>query len=369
MDEHEFIHYYSDGLAVCEEPHPEVYTYLVKFEVNFDDLVARCATVGINNDIIECKTVYKLLYPPPSGIYMFKKSTHLQENEGQYVDLIKRIFKNGNRVDDRTGVGTIAVFGERMEFDLTKGFPAVTIKKLAWKSVVSELLWFLEGSSDERRLAEIHYGKPRAELSDKTTIWTANADKQGKELGYVNNNMCKLLGPIYGAQWNNWPTEYTSINQLNVLIEQLQNNPFSRRHILSAWNVAQINSMALPPCHMMAQFSVDTEYTLSCQMYQRSADTFLGVPFNVASYSLLTHILAQICGYKVGKFIHVIGDAHIYLNHIDQCKTMIGNRPFDAPTLLMPEFRTLKEALECKTEDFRLEGYQSHAAISAEMAV
>ena len=173
------------------------------------------------------------------------------------------------------------------------------------------MLWFIEGSDDERRLAEIHYGKPREELVGKTTIWTANADAQGVALGYENTDTVKKLGPVYGVQWRNW----NGIDQLAKLIEQIKTNPQSRRHILSAWNVSDIDAMALPPCHTFSQFYVNNDGELSCNLYQRSADLFLGVPFNIASYALLTHMIAQVCDLKVGEFVHTIGDAHIYMNH------------------------------------------------------
>ena len=288
----------------------------------------------------------------------------------QYRQLVQRILNEGTPSDDRTGTGTLSLFGERMVFDLGEGFPALTLKKLAWKSVVSELLWFLEGSTDERRLAEIHYGKPREDLVGKKTIWTDNADKQGKELGYINEDFKKELGPIYGYQWRNWYDgqcdEYD--DQILNLIDNLKSNPYSRRHILSAWNVSEIENMALPPCHTMCQFYV-RDNKLSCQLYQRSMDTFLGAPFNIASYALLTHILAQLCGYEVGKFIHVIGDAHIYNNHIEQCKTMIKREDLELPILKFPSVTSLTELLRLKPESFVLENYQSHGTLTGKMAV
>lgn len=288
----------------------------------------------------------------------------------QYRQLVQRILNEGTPSDDRTGTGTLSLFGERMVFDLSEGFPALTLKKLAWKSVVSELIWFLEGSSDERRLAEIHFSKPREELIDKTTIWTDNADKQGKELGYTNNEFEKELGPVYGSQWRNWYDGRTDEyhDQILNLIDDLKRNPYSRRHILSAWNVAEIDEMALPPCHTMCQFYV-RDNKLSCQLYQRSADVFLGVPFNIASYALLTHILAHLCGYEVGKFIHVLGDAHIYNNHIEQCKTMIKREDLKLPTLQFPNVSSLLELLRLKPESFVLENYKSHGTLTGKMAV
>ena len=206
-----------------------------------------------------------------------------------YLDLLKYILENGENKDDRTNTGTISSFGHQLDFDLESGFPAVTTKSLAWKGVVSELLWFLEGSDDERRLAEIRFNRDRSGLTDLekySTIWTDNADKQGKELGYENNDLKKLLGPVYGVQWRNWAGK----DQIKELIEGLKKSPDSRRHILSAWNVGEIDKMALPPCHVMSQFYINKN-SISCHMYQRSADMFLGVPFNIASYALLLSCL------------------------------------------------------------------------------
>ncbi len=292
----------------------------------------------------------------------------------QYLDALQYILDNGEDVSDRTGVGTRTVFGYQMRFNLREGFPAVTTKKLAWRAVVGELLWFLEGSTDERRLAEITFEKGREYLSNKQTIWTANADKQGVDLGYENSGIKKELGPVYGYQWRNWeeynPTMDITVHhdQIKTLIKNLVEDPDSRRHILTAWNVAQLDKMALPPCHTMAQFKV-INGTISCQLYQRSADMFLGVPFNIASYSLLTHMLAQICGYKVGDFVHTIGDAHIYLNHVEQVKQQLERKPMEHPTLVMPEFTTLEELLETVPSDYKLENYKPMDSIKAPMAV
>ena len=282
----------------------------------------------------------------------------------QYLDALKYILKNGEEVNDRTGVGTRTVFGYQMRFDLSKGFPAVTTKKLAWKSVVSELLWFLEGGTDERRLAEILYNDSRENLTDKTTIWTANADKQGKDLGYTNTDTIKALGPVYGKQWRN----FGNVDQVANIIDEINTNADSRRIILSAWNTPEIPEMALPPCHTLSQFRV-INGKLNCQLYQRSADMFLGVPFNIASYSLLTHMLAQICGLKVGDFVWTGADCHIYNNHIDQVEQQIKRRPKKMPQLEMPAFGSLDRILETNVNDYKLLNYNPMESIKAPMAV
>jgi len=284
-----------------------------------------------------------------------------------YIDLLKHILENGDRKEDRTNTGTISSFGHQLSFDLSKGFPAVTTKSLAWKGVVSELLWFLEGSSDERRLAEIRFNKNREELTDLSkfsTIWTDNADNQGKNLGYVNTLMKKELGPVYGVQWRDWDGK----DQINELLEGLKNNPDSRRHILSAWNVGKIDKMALPPCHVMSQFYIN-DGTISCHMYQRSADMFLGVPFNIASYALLLSIFGEILNLKPNKFVHSFGDAHIYLNSIDQVKEQISREPFELPALVLPTINSLDDLKSFSIDDFKLENYQHHPAIKAKMAI
>ena len=284
-----------------------------------------------------------------------------------YIDLLKHILENGDRKEDRTNTGTISSFGHQLSFDLSKGFPAVTTKSLAWKGVVSELLWFLEGSSDERRLAEIRFNKNREELTDLSkfsTIWTDNADNQGKNLGYVNNLMKKELGPVYGVQWRDWDGR----DQIKELLEGLKNNPESRRHILSAWNVGKIDKMALPPCHVMSQFYIN-DGTISCHMYQRSADMFLGVPFNIASYALLLSIFGEILNLKSNKFIHSFGDAHIYLNSIDQVKEQISREPLELPTLVLPTINSLDDLKSFSIDDFKLENYKHHPAIKAKMAI
>lgn len=286
----------------------------------------------------------------------------------QYLDALEYILENGEDVSDRTGVGTRTVFGYQMRFPLSYSeFPAVTTKKLAWKSVVSELLWFLEGSSNERRLAEILYEKPREELEDKTTIWTANANAQGKALGYEDGE----LGPVYGVQWrrfNYYNDPTAGVDQIGHIIQQINREPDSRRIILSAWNPMLIDEMALPPCHTLAQFKV-INGKLSCQLYQRSADMFLGVPFNIASYSLLTHMLAQICKLDLGEFVWTGGDCHIYQNHFEQVKRQLERKPLKGPTLEMPEFNNLAELLQTKTSDYKLLKYNSMDSIKAPMAV
>lgn len=281
----------------------------------------------------------------------------------QYLDLLTHILSNGEDKQDRTGIGTRSVFGYQMRFDLAQGFPAVTTKKLAWKSVVSELLWFLEGSSDERRLAELLYEQPREQLTDKRTIWTANADKQGVDLGYENSSLVKELGPVYGTRWRSWTDNSGKvIDQITQVIENIKQNPDSRRHIVSAWDVGEIDNMALPPCHTLFQFYVCNN-KLSCQLYQRSADVPLGIPFNIASYALLTHIIAKLCELEVGEFVHTCGDAHIYHNQIDGVKKQIARRPGELPVLEMPEFSSLDDLLTQKTSSFKLVNYNPQDSI------
>jgi len=230
------------------------------------------------------------------------------------------------------------------------------------------LLWFLEGSSDERRLAEIHYGKPREELVDKTTIWTANADKQARDLGYKNTDTVKELGPVYGHQWRTWDAQLGYVDQIAQVLEGLKFDPDSRRHIVSAWNADRIPVMALPPCHTLFQFHVQ-DGELSCQLYQRSADMFLGVPFNIASYSLLTHMFAQLLELKVGDFVWTGGDCHIYQNHMEQVQEQITRKPVEGPCLLMPVFETLNDLISKKPEEFKLINYNPMESIKAPMAV
>ena len=286
----------------------------------------------------------------------------------QYLELLDYILQHGEDRGDRTGTGVISSFGHQIRFNLEDGFPAVTTKSLAWKGVVSELLWFLEGSDDERRLAEIRFQKDRSELTDLSkfsTIWTDNADNQGIELGYENTETTKKLGPVYGVQWRNWG----GVDQIAKLITDLQSNPNGRRHILSAWNVEKIDSMALPPCHVMSQFYVSKNDRLSCQMYQRSADMFLGVPFNIASYALLQSILANILNLIPGEFVHTFGDAHIYKNSIEQVKEQLTREPKKLPKLTMPNLESIDALNHCTVNDFVLEGYESHSALKAPMAI
>ena len=284
-----------------------------------------------------------------------------------YLDLLQFILENGDKKEDRTNTGTISSFGHQLAFDLEDGFPAVTTKSLAWKGVVSELLWFLEGSDDERRLAEIRFGKDRSELIDLSkysTIWTDNADNQGKQLGYENTEYKKNLGPVYGVQWRNWG----GIDQIANLLENLHKNPDGRRHILSAWNVGDIEKMALPPCHVMSQFYVNNG-TISCHMYQRSADMFLGVPFNIASYALLLCIFGKILNLKPKRFVHSFGDAHIYMNSVDQVKEQLSRTPMKRPELSIPEIDSLSDISNYEIDDFILLNYEHHPAIKAKMAI
>ncbi len=273
----------------------------------------------------------------------------------QYHQALEHILKHGKQKTDRTGIGTISVFGHQMRFDLRTGFPAITTKKLAWKAVVSELLWFLEGSGDERRLAEILHGT--RDLS-KTTIWTANAkaDYWLPKAHYEGD-----LGRVYGVQWR----DFLGVDQIQQLIDGIKKDPSGRRHILTAWNPAELDQMALPPCHVMSQFDVTDGY-LSCQLYQRSCDMFLGVPFNIASYSLLTHIIARECGLKAGDFVWTGGDCHIYTNHVDAVKEQLSREERALPTFFMTVNKKWNEYV---LEDFVLEGYDPHPAIKAEMAV
>jgi thymidylate synthase len=288
-----------------------------------------------------------------------------------YLNLLEDILVNGEMRDDRTGVGTISVFGRQLRFDLNAGFPAVTTKKLAWRAVKGELLWFLEGSGNERRLAEITHGTS----DDKVTIWTPNA----LDPKWLSQNKSKGdLGRIYGVQWRSWDThsvrwtsssesESVYVDQIAELIAGIKNNPNSRRHILSAWNVGELEQMALPPCHVLAQFYVSKDGRLSCHMYQRSVDVFLGLPFNIASYALLTHMIAHVCSLKVGELIISTGDTHIYLDHQDQVRQQLDRQPLELPELwLNPE---IKDIDKFTMNDIQLVEYQSHDSIKASMAV
>ena len=284
-----------------------------------------------------------------------------------YLDLLQYILENGEHKDDRTNTGTISSFGHQLEFDLEEGFPAVTTKSLAWKGVVSELLWFIEGSDDERRLAEIRFGKDRAEITDLkkySTIWTDNADNQGKELGYENTDTKKILGPVYGVQWRNWGGK----DQIKDLLKELKKNPDGRRHILSAWNLDELSKMALPPCHVLTQFYVHND-SISCHMYQRSADMFLGVPFNIASYALLLSIFGEILNLKPKRFIHSFGDAHIYKNSINQVREQISRSPKPLPKLVMPTINSIDDLKDFGIDEFILKDYEPHPPIKAKMAI
>ena len=299
--------------------------------------------------------------------------------ETHYLNALKQVLEEGMDKSDRTGTGTISMFGMQQRYNLSHGFPAVTTKKLAWKSVVSELLWFIEGSGDEKRLRELLHGSAE---SSKTTIWTANATAPyWQDKAKFEGD----LGRVYGVQWRHWnkyierkgmgaahlggtriATDKFEVDQLLQLIDGIKRDPHGRRHILSAWNPGELDAMALPPCHVFSQFYVNNG-KLSCQMYQRSCDMFLGVPFNIASYSLLTHMIAQVCDLQVGEFVHVLGDAHIYLNHVEQVKEQLTREPLPAPTLwLNPD---IKDITKFTMDDIRLDGYTSHGTIKAEMAV
>jgi len=274
-----------------------------------------------------------------------------------YLDALKFVLETGQVREDRTGTGTIGVFGMQQRYDLSLGFPAVTTKKLAFKACLSELLWFLEGSNDERRLCEILHGNRN---SDKKTIWTDNAMSK---YWLPKTQFIGDLGRVYGVQWR----DFGGVDQVVELVNNIKKDPYGRRHIITAWNPGQLDQMALPPCHCFAQFYVSADGKLSCQMYQRSCDMFLGVPFNIASYSLLTHMIAQVCGLEAGEFVHVLGDAHIYLNHVEQVKEQLVREPLPLPTLwINPE---IKDILKFTMEDFRLDGYNSYASIKAPMAV
>ena len=273
-----------------------------------------------------------------------------------YLGALKHCYENGDFVKSRAG-NVKKSFGYQMRFDLQEGFPAVTTKKLAWKAMVSELLWFLEGSNDERRLAEILYEDKRDNLEDKNTIWTQNANA---EYWKQKSKFSGDVGRIYGVQWR----DFNGVDQLKNLIEGLKKDPDSRRHILTAWNPAELHNMSLPPCHAFSQFYVSNN-KLSCQLYQRSCDMFLGVPFNIASYSILIHIIAKECGYEAGEFIHSLGDFHIYEEHFEQVKIQLTREPKKLPVLKFNQ----KKIHEYKTSDFELINYEHHPKIMAPMNV
>ena len=262
----------------------------------------------------------------------------------QYHDLLQHILDNGTKKEDRTGTGTISVFGYQMRFDLNEGFPCLTTKKLHLRSIIHELLWFLKGDTNIQYLKE-----------NNVSIWDEWANEDGN------------LGPVYGSQWRSWPAaDGRQIDQIKQVLDQIKNNPDSRRIIVSAWNVGEIDKMALPPCHAFFQFYV-ADGKLSCQLYQRSADTFLGVPFNIASYALLTMMMAQVCGFKAGDFVHTLGDAHLYSNHLDQARLQL-TRDF-RPLPQMNINPNVKDLFEFKYEDFELVNYDPHPHIKAAVAV
>ena len=262
----------------------------------------------------------------------------------QYLDLMQKVLDEGQEKSDRTGTGTLSIFGHQMKFDLSKGFPLVTTKKVHLKSIIHELIWFLQGSTNISYLKE-----------NGVSIWDEWADENGD------------LGPVYGAQWRSWPDGNNgTIDQIENLINGINNNPDSRRHIVSAWNPALVDEMALPPCHSLFQFYV-ANGELSCQLYQRSADIFLGVPFNIASYALLTHMIAQVCNLKAGKFVHTLGDAHLYINHLEQAKLQLSREVMGLPELKLSS--NVKNIFDFKFEDIEIVNYESHPAISAPIAV
>lgn len=261
-----------------------------------------------------------------------------------YLDLLKKILNEGVERDDRTGTGTRAVFGHQMRFDLSSHFPLLTTKKLHLKSIIYELLWFLAGDTNVRYLQE-----------NGVSIWDEWADGDGE------------LGPVYGKQWRSWAAPNgEAIDQISWVRDEIRSNPFSRRLIVSAWNPADVNHMALPPCHCLFQFNV-MDGKLNCQLYQRSADVFLGVPFNIASYALLTMMMAQATGLQPGEFVHTLGDAHLYLNHIEQAEEQLSRDPYEAPVMLLNPDR--KDVFGWERSDFKLEGYKAHPSIRAPIAV
>ena len=261
-----------------------------------------------------------------------------------YLDLIRHVLEKGIRKNDRTRTGTLSVFGYQMRFDLGEGFPLVTTKKIHLKSVIHELIWFLRGDTNVRYLQE-----------NGVRIWNAWADERGE------------LGPVYGAQWRAWPTaDGRVVDQISHVIDQIRTNPNSRRLVVSAWNVGEIDKMALPPCHTLFQFYV-ANGQLSCQLYQRSADVFLGVPFNIASYALLTMMIAQVCGLEPGEFVHTLGDAHLYANHLDQARLQLQREPHPLPTMKL--LATPDSIFDFRYEDFEVQDYECHPPIRAKIAV
>lgn len=292
-----------------------------------------------------------------------------------YLEALENVLENGDVRPERTGVGTRSLFGMQMRFDIRHRLPLLTTKKMMLPAITSELLWFIEGSGDERRLAEIRWGKPREEIKGKRTIWTDNA-----EADYWKDNAKAEgdLGRVYGVQWRNWQAPKVTMNaegvtmevklvdQLKGLIEGIKNDPYGRRHILTAWNPGELDQMALPPCHVMSQFYVN-KGELSCQLYQRSADMFLGVPFNIASYSIFTKMMAQVCGLAAGDFVYTIGDAHIYNNHVEVVEEQLDRKPMGFPTLYIdPDIKDI-DAFEMG--HFELMDYESHGPLRAKMAV
>lgn len=262
----------------------------------------------------------------------------------QYLDLLNNVLESGNLKEDRTGTGTKSIFGYQMRFNLQEGFPLVTTKKLHLRSIIHELLWFLQGNTNIDYLHQ-----------NKVTIWDEWADEKGD------------LGPVYGKQWRAWETkEGKAVDQISELIEQIKTNPNSRRLLVNAWNVGEINNMALPPCHILFQFYV-ANGKLSCQLYQRSADIFLGVPFNIASYAILTHMIAQVCNLEVGDFVHTIGDAHLYTNHFDQARLQLSRSPYPLPELKLN--KEIKNIFDFRFEDIEIINYQSHPTIKAPIAI
>lgn len=300
-----------------------------------------------------------------------------------YHNLLKLILENGETRDDRTGIGTISLFGQQLHFNLKEGFPAITTKKLAWKAVVGELLWFIEGSGDERRLAEITHGT----RDGVVTIWSPNAmASYWKPKAKFEGD----LGRIYGVQWRHWrkliqrsegsfsdefgssfkrtnTVQVKEVDQLAAVISSIKKDPYGRRHIINSWNAGEIDEMALPPCHVMCQFYVSKNKELSCHMYQRSVDVFLGLPFNIASYALLTHMIAQVCDLNVGKLVISTGDTHIYNDHVEQVKIQLEREEYPLPKLKLNP--AITELTKFTMQDIQLENYTSHGAIKAAMAV